>query len=388
MSTFGPTGLETDRYQEILDKIVADLKSSFGENTKADDVNSVFGLHAAIFSDLFANQNEAMESLASGFVPSKAVQVYLSELVRLNNITRTESAFSTSAVDVTATAAAGTTILAGSLVSDPQTNSQWSIDVETVLTAGQTKSVSITAVVEGPTEAAADTITNIVNPQLGWLSVTNPSAAIPGLNEETDAALRARRSRTARRTGQAGVDAIFAAIADLDATDDQYVHENRSDVTDTKGVPGRTIWAIVSGGSDADVAEVLHLTKGAGVGWFGSVTVNHVSAVSGVTYPVKFSRPTDVDIYITINLRKDSSYPGDGDATITQNILDYFTETQKLGVSVTHSRLYDPINEVQGHSVVDLFIGKSSSPTASDDISIDIFQRAVTTEPKIIIQVV
>ncbi len=389
MSEFTPTGLTVDRYADILAKMIADQKGSFGDNWQVDNTQSKAGLHAAVLTDLFAKQNEAIEALAAGFVPSKATGPYQSELVQLNGITRTESEFSTSSVNVTATAASGCTIIVGSLVADPLTNIQWATDLEVILTAGQTLPVSVTAVVEGPTEAAAGTLTKIVNPILGWESVTNPSAAVPGLNEETDAALRVRQQRAARRTGQAGPDAFYSAIADLSATDDQYVHENRSNVTDTKGVPGNSIWCIVSGGSNADIAEAIYDVSGGGApGWFGNVTVPHTSAVSGVTYDVKFSRPTDVDIYITMNLSKSPTYPGDGDELITQNLLDYFTDNQKIATSVVHSRLYDPINEVQGHSVVDLFIGTSSDPSGVDDIPIDIFQRAVTTEPKIIIRTV
>ena len=52
------------------------------------------------------------------------------------------------------------------------------------------------------------------------------------------------------------------------------MYENYTDTTDGDGIPPHSIWAIVAGGTDADIGAVLYAKKTAGAGFLGDVSVN------------------------------------------------------------------------------------------------------------------
>lgn len=387
MSEFTPDGITIDRLDDIFQKLIADLKSFFGENIKTDP-KSKFGGLSTIWSEAVADQNELIEAVVSAHAPSKATGVFLSELVAFNGITRNEAEFTKVNCNLTANAA-GATVPAGTQFSDPTTGGIVSLDSEQVIAPSATELASCTALEEGPVEFEANTITKIETPVYGLESVNNPAAAIPGRNEETDTELRARRWQAATVTASTNDGAIFKAIADLQDSTDVKVHSNKTPVTDSLGVPPGQIWAIVEGASDADIAQAIYEHTSAGIGWYGTVTEPYTDPDSEDSYDIKFSRPTYKDIYISMGLTKNpeyGEYPGDGDDQIKQNIVDYFDEFQKLSIDVSRSRLITPINQVSGHTINYLYIGLAPSPTGEDDIVIALNEKATIDEDDITIE--
>ena len=104
-----------------------------------------------------------------------------------------------------------------------------------------------------------------------------------------------------------------------------------------------------------------------------------VTIIDAQGYPVNvyFQRPDEIDIYIDITLIKDADYPADGDETIRQNIINHaagllLSETGfagfGIGEDILLSRLYTPINRVQGHSVSVLEIGLSFGTVAPSNL--------------------
>jgi uncharacterized phage protein gp47/JayE len=388
MSTFDSTGLTMDRLDDAQQKLETDLQDAFGENIRITP-DSVFGQIIGIFAEVVSSQNELIETVANQGNPNTASGAFLSQLVQFNGIQRKEAEFSSVSLNCTA-GATGTTIPAGSLVSDPVIGEQFATDVELVVGSGATESVSATAVNSGPIEAAADTLTKIDTPILGWETVTNPAAAVAGLNEETDSELRTRRQIAAAQQGASNVAAIFTAIANIDEVADLKVFQNNTTGT-IENVPPQHIFAIVLGGSDADIAEALFDTVAAGIGYYNrgvgtSVDYYLADPVTGDTYLIKFERPTDVTIDIDITLVVDvAEYPPDGDDQIKAAILTYFDETQKISEDLIRSRLYTPVNTVPGHSITSILIAKEGETTAVQNIQIATYERAVTTTTNITI---
>jgi uncharacterized phage protein gp47/JayE len=376
-----------DRQDEVLEKLIADLQDAFGENIRTTP-DAVFGQIANIFAEVVGDQNELIETVANQFNPQTASGTFLSQLVLLNGIERKEAEFSSVSLSVTANAA-GATIPAGSLVSDPVVGEQFATDIEVVVAPSATESVSATAVTAGPIEAAADTLTKIDTPVYGWEIVTNPAAAVAGANEETDPELRVRRTVAASQTGASTVAAIFTAVNNIDEVEDLKVFANNTSSA-VDGVPPQHIFLIVLGGADNDIAQALFETVAAGIGYYNrgvpatSVDVNYSDPVTGDTYLIKFERPTDVTIDIDIDLDIDPEiYPPDGDDLIKAAILAYFEANQTIGVDLIRSRLYTPINTVPGHSILSVKVGVGA--TSEQDILIANYEKAVTATGNIAI---
>ena len=376
MSTFSSTGYTIDRYVDIVDALETDLKAAFGDNIKTD-VRSAFGQLIAIFSEATADVNESIEGIVSAYNPQAASGAFLSYLALLNGITRNEAEYSTVTLQCTANAA-GCTIPAGSLVSDPAIGEQFATDSALVVAPSSTGNVSATAVNSGPTSAVVGTLTQIDSPIYGWESVTNTVDATEGQDEETDTELRIRRQRAAERTGTANIAAIYTAIADIDSVEQVSVLDHSID----SSVPPLHIWAIVLGGTDNEIAEALFNVVSAGTGYVGDTTVAYSDPITGGTYDITFERPDDISIYIEVDVTADDDYPATGDDDIKDAIVAYFDDF-KIGQDVEVSRLYTPINSVEGHYVTSLKVDIITPPAGTSNVSIAANERAVTTLAKI-----
>jgi uncharacterized phage protein gp47/JayE len=384
MSTFDDTGLTVDDFATVLAALIADFRASFGDNIKTGP-DSIFGGLANIIAEGTSDQNELIEQVANAFNPQTASGAALSALVQLNGITRNADEFSTVTLSCTANAA-GASIPAGSLVSDPATGNQFATDALLVLAPSATNTVAATAVDSGVVEATSGTLTQIDTPVYGWESVTNPADATVGQAEESDAALRIRRALVAEGSGQASVEAIFRAVSEVEGVSDTIVFENVTPATDADGVPPHSIWVVVDAlagaGVDADIAEAIFNSKCAGIGTYGTTTISVLSEY-GYSYDIKFSRATETNVYIDVVLDTDDDYPSDGDTQIEDALIAYFEANQGISDEVVYSRLYTPINSVPGHSVTSLTIGFTASPVGTADLAIGKAAKAVTDATKI-----
>lgn len=374
MSEFGvsPEGFKRKRLDQLLEELNAEVKSIFGDNFNVSP-ESPDGQVNGVISESNANLWEIAEDAYNAFNPSAATGASLSNLVQLNGITRLPA--TSSRTQLTLTGAPSTLIPAGSLVSTSDTGEQFATEVDVTLDGAGNGTVFASALVTGPIEVLAGTLTVIDTPITGWVSATNLADADVGTNEETDVELRARRERSVATDAQAIIDAIFAAVANVPGVTQTVVLENDTDVTDGNGLPPHSFQVITVGGVDEDIGDAIWLKKPAGILSFGNTTVQIIDS-QGIPHNISFSRPTEVDIYVTVTLNTFAEYPANGDDLIKQAIVDYANGELvagrgfSLGDDVVYTRLYTPINSVQGHEITDLRIGTSPSPTGTVNIPI------------------
>lgn len=389
MSDYGisPEGFKRKRLDQLLEELNDEVKAIFGDNFNVSP-ESPDGQINGVISESNANLWEIAEESYNAFNPSAATGNTLSNLVQLNGITRLAATSSRSQVSLTGTP--GTVIPANSLISTNDTGDQFSTESDVTLDGSGNASVFASSVDTGPISALAGTLTEIDTPITGWSSANNPADADEGTNEETDAELRARRERSVARDAQAIIDAIFAGVADIEGVTQVVVLENDTNLIDTNGLPPHSFHVIAVGGVDQDIADIIWLKKPAGILSFGSTTVE-VTDSQGIPHDISFSRPTEIDIYVEVDLTTFSEYPSNGDDLIKQAIVDYangdLVEGRGFGLSddVIYTRLYTPINSVQGHEIDGLRIGTSPSPTGTDNIPISITEISKFTIANIVV---
>ncbi|MDR2675014.1 MAG: hypothetical protein LBC18_09135 [Opitutaceae bacterium] len=113
----------------------------------------------------------------------------------------------------------------------------------------------------GAIRTTIGTITTPVTIILGVIAVDNPDPpANIGVDEESDFDLRIRRARTLSLPAVGTVDGILSSILDVPGVTEAIVYENITNQTDADGIPGHSIWCIVEGGKDKDVAQAIYLT--------------------------------------------------------------------------------------------------------------------------------
>ena len=378
------TGIYLDTFAEIKDALISDLKEIFGEGINADNA-ARFGQLINIISERVADQNELVQLVANSQDPTSAVGVWLEQIVRINGITKNEAEFSTVPLRLTASIS-GTTVLEGDTIEVASTGEKFAIDADTTVAPSGTEIVSATAV--NPGQIAMDAGLSfsggglkINNPRYGFANVESTADASLGALEETDQALRIRRELAAAKTGSSSVSAVYQKLADIDEVTEVKVYENINGTTDSLGVPGHSVWCILNGGNEADIAQVVFENVGAGVGLYGDNPYVYADPITGENWTVTWSFGSEVPIYVNVRTRKITGYPGDGDSRIKQNIVDFFggnftlngsaVEGFGLGDDVSNGRIFTPANAVPGHQIEDIWISTSPGPTSGATISIN-----------------
>lgn len=225
----------------------------------------------------------------------------------------------------------------------------------------------------GANEQEANTITTIVTPVLGWDSVTNPIAASAGRLVETDEELRIRFRNTKFERSSNILDSLYSALLSVDGVDEVAIYENDTDITDSNGVLPHSFLPVVLGGSSQIIAQTIWENKPMGIRSQGN-TVIAITDSQGFPHDIGFERPNPVTVYIELEIDTTAEtnfvFPGDGVDQIKAAIIAYAADNFGVGDDVIYSRLYTPINTVEGFQINSLTIGTSPSPIGVANISV------------------
>lgn len=240
----------------------------------------------------------------------------------------------------------------------------------TELTAGVNQgAVDMTALSDGPTQAPAGTLVVIDTPVSGLSRTINYSDASMGRNIETDSELRIRRANTLQVAGKATVDAIRAAMLDLDGVTDVIVFENDTEIPDPDGRPAKSYEVIVNGGDNQAIRNKIWDTKAAGIRTVGSVTGTIVDS-QGQTHVVNFSRPTLKNIWLEVDLSVNTDFPVNG-AAQAESVMVAKGNAFGIGKDViVYPTLIAALIAIPGIEDVVIRIGIAASPTLDNNIQI------------------
>lgn len=240
---------------------------------------------------------------------------------------------------------------------------------ETVMGVNQGE-VNCQALTTGPTQAEAGTLTVIVNPVGGLDSVINMVDAVIGRDVETDNALRSRRATTLQSAGAGTPEAIRSRLLNLAGVIDAFVFENQTFVVDPDGRPAKSFEAVVSGGVEQEIIDLLWLVKPAGIATFGSVSGTTTDS-QGQTQDINFSRPTDKDVYLEVDLTVDPElFPSNGLDTAESLLV---TRGNEFGIGtdvVVTPSLICALDSIPGILGIVVRIGFTASPTLSANLPI------------------
>lgn len=213
----------------------------------------------------------------------------------------------------------------------------------------------------GVVQGLAGTVIVIETPVSGWDSVSNAVDLTEGRNDETDSELRARRAQSLQVVGAGTVEAIRSRLLQVDNVTGAIVEENATDATDGSGRPPHSFEAIVAGGLDQDIADLIWLIKPAGIATHGTETVS-VTDSQGFSHDVKFSRATSIYLWVKVTLTfySEESYPTDGDDQVAAAVLA-FGDTHEVGNDVIPQRFFGSIYEIPGIENVVVEIATSAT---------------------------
>lgn len=304
-------GIQIQTLDEILDEILNGTEDYPGMyQIYGADINvlpnSPDGQLIHIFAQAKLDMLEMIQQIFASFDPDQAIGVQLDQRCSLNGVVRNPGTYTVTNVSVTATQAVtipglDTAPDAPFTVSDASGN-QYQLVTAHAFVGAATTPLVFRAATLGEITPALNTITTIVTLLLGIASVNNPGAATTiGTNEESDFSLRIRRARSVALPSKGFYQGLIAALTVTEGVTSINLLENVTDVVDGNGIPGHSIWAIVAGGTDADVAQAIYVKRNAGCGMKGGVVVV-VDQVDGTTFSIKFDRPQPQALWIKFDL--------------------------------------------------------------------------------------
>lgn len=273
-------------------------------------------------------------ALANQINPDLAGGVFLDALMSFTGGARRAATRSTIS-GVIFSGVPGTNIPAGSQAIASASGQIFTTDNPMVIASGGSITGSMTAVEAGPIEVPVNGLDTVASAVLGWETVTNPNAAVPGDLEESDIAARARRRQTLALQSVSTVEAIISRVMSIPEVRSMSFRENTAATTQTiDGISmvAHSIYACVQGGSDADVAQALYDTKTVGAAYNGAESVTVVDALSGQAQVVKFDRPTDIPILVRVTVRPTAL---DVQNLVRDAIMDYVNGDLEGGMGLT-----------------------------------------------------
>lgn len=376
----GITPTDLARYKEL---VAERLQAIFGNDFVLDD-ETVVGQLVGTLALALAQVDERAVDVVNAFNVNTAVGEQLDSLGSVIALYRHEARSSTVVLTVSSTAS--TTIPAGSRVSAaPDGSPAFTTDAEVSISGMGSATVNATAVDSGPIEAEADTLVRILNPVVGWSSVNNPAAAVPGRSRETDSAYRRRFQTAYAHLGRDGLENIRSAVLNVEGVRDVRVEENntassipRSGVT----IAGHSIYVVVDyEGTTAPAADsaleervgraileskpagVGTVNRGATDGSSADVVLSHGGGGRGTT-TINFDWVVRIPLEISLRVELTRGVaPSNWENLVKQRIVQWFSggftpqlDSQQLfdssgiqiGEHLDTGRLQSPIYSVPG----------------------------------------
>lgn len=305
VSTLDSTGLTIEAKLNIIQDIVTALQGIYGSDINVDS-NSPDGQLINIFAQADEDLLELLLDAYNSCAVPTSYGARLDQLVALNGIQRKQGTNTLAQVVVTATAAVtapglNQTAVTPFTVADNAGN-QFQLLTSHVFGSAGSATLTFQAVTIGQIQTTANTITNIVTATLGISTVNNPStsADVIGVSEETDAQLKVRHDRSLDLAATGPSDAMEAALHNIPDVIDAYVVENNTGAP-VNGVAANTVWAIVNGGTAAEIAQAIYAKKAPGCGLKGSIS-QIVTRPNGATFTAQWDIAVAQPLFIKFSL--------------------------------------------------------------------------------------
>jgi hypothetical protein len=305
ISTLTQTGLSIESNPDIVAFLVLCFQFIYGADINVDS-NSPDGQLIGIMAQAVTDFLELLLATYNLAAIATSYGTRLDQLVALNGIQRKQGTFTQAQVLVTANAAVTVpgqdqTAITPFTVADNAGN-QFQLVVSHVFGGPGAATLTFQAVNIGQVETTANTITNIITSTLGVSTVNNPSTASDtiGVNEETDAQLKVRQAQSFTLGATGPSDAMESALRNIPDVVDAIVIENNT-AAPVNTVPAFTVWPIVNGGTNVEIAQAIYAKKSPGTPMKGSVS-QLVTRPNGQTFLAQWDIAVAQPLHIAFSI--------------------------------------------------------------------------------------
>lgn len=337
MSYFAPyidgSGYHYPTYNDILAQLIDDMQTIYGSGIYLGVDSQDYEMLSKIAEKIY-DTYQTIEMAYNAHSPVTSIGVGLDYVVAINGIARKQATKSIATLTLTGTPG---TIIENGVVADIN-GIMWDLPESVQLDQNGTADAQATCRDYGVVTAAQNTITRIMTPVYGWQSVTNVLNATVGTVTETDSELRARQAESVSLPAKSVIESLNAALKTLTDIGRVAIYENDTDDTDSNGIPGHSICAVVEGSIDQLVAETIFRRKGLGCGTYGSTEISVIDDY-GSSHAIKFQRLQYVDVDIKITITKRAGWVNTIEDEIKNAIVTYL-DSFTIGTDLTTSIIW------------------------------------------------
>lgn len=216
-------------------------------------------------------------------------------------------------------------------------------------------------------ESTVNQITSIKTPTLGWRGVTNPYYIFPSVGVESDENYR-YRGKLLQQNNSGKYTSILMALKSVRGVVYENVQQNTSSNATNSGIINNGVAITVMGGNEDDIALAIFQSVSEGIMTSGDI-VKEVKDINGFGHEVRFSRPSITPLQISMSLVTYPDFPTNGNARIKAALVEWFNNLN-VGEDIHYSRLYEPINSIDGFAVRNLKFGYKGGTLSLEDIII------------------
>lgn len=290
-------GLTTATQAELLAQLTAAYQLIYGSDINLES-DSPDGQMMNIFIQASLDILDLVVQVYNTFDPDNAIGVVLDQRCAINNIQRQGGTFTTTNITIVTSTSVNLPGLDQSAlpvytVSDG-TGNQWQLITSQAGVGPGTSVFLFQSATSGANTTMPNTITIPVTIVLGVTSVNNPTTYVNlGITAETDAVLKVRRQRSTSLPSQGYASSLQAALENINGITSAYVNENTSAVTDANGIPGHSIWVVVSGTATVALALAYNslttykygdIASSGGVNYFSVANSNTGNLVTDIDF--------------------------------------------------------------------------------------------------------
>lgn len=368
---FTSAGVVIQTFQEIYTEIEEGLKGIYGQDITLSQ-DSPDGQRVQIHCKMASDMQQFALSMANGFDPDLATGSQITKVAKISGINGVRPA-TRSQWDLKITTSRSVPLPANYTIQD-DLGQNWLIVAPVTVPAGESN-VTFISELFGPISGLIGATFTQQTVVLGVVSFEAESNALVGTAEETEQEFRNRRRRSVAKPSFSVIGGLIAALWNIPGVTDVRVYENKTKVDDpVLDLNAHSVWAIVEGGTTADIVFNLVTQRSAGCDTKGSQSGSYTEAIplpngGSTTYVhvMQYDRPTPIRLYIRFNYtRIDIDEPVDVDL-IKQNLaaLDY-----SIGQDQKASDLYATARSAgNNYFVTDLEISLNGSTWTNEFLS-------------------
>jgi len=366
-----------------LPEIIVDLTDLFKSVYGADisvAPDTPDGQFIGILAQMFADYEQIGAAVYKQLDPSSATGRWLEQRAAYVGVHKNKGLSSTlPAVQIDAKE--GTDIPNGYTVTDGS-NIKWIIAAPTTVGAN---GFTYSNFISEDTGAFTVPIGTELKPTIqisGVTRILSTVEVIPGNNRDTDPALRNKLFARKLLVNSDVCTRIMDALYKVEGVVTAAAYENPENEVNDLGSPPKSIWVIIDGGTEENIAKAILANKSGGAKLRGTITTTIVDKY-GIARPISYDRFIPIGIKAKIVIVRSEGVISVDTDLVRKLLLDYIPGA---GADIYLSRIYSIINQVPGFWIKSLLLGKNNATPVADNIVVNQQESARFIDVEIVVE--